>query len=264
MAKKERPVVFGVRRALPRRTINRKKQQTEAKVRRQEKLSMIGQLAAGVAHELNNPLSIISGNLELLRRGLEQGKVQEREIEVIRRQLDRCRNIAQNLLKLSEQSEPTFKKVDVNKVIEEILYLMRSEIKFRKLHVETQLDTGLLPIKADPSQLEQVFMNLILNAAQAMAQGGSLKIITRRCDQGNGVEIRFSDTGVGIPQENLARIFTPFFTTKRNGTGVGLGLSIARQMIEGHGGTIQVKSQAGKGTTFIIRLPVDRKTREER
>lgn len=234
------------------------RRQLEEEIRRQDRLSMIGQLAAGVAHELNNPLSIISGNLELLRRGLEQGKIQKEELNAIQRQFNRCKDIAQNLLKLSEKSEPTFKVVDVNKLIREILYLMRSEIRFRRIKVETKFGSRLLHIEADASQLEQVFMNFILNAAQAMTNGGVLKIITRNSKHGKGIEIRFSDTGVGIPEKIIPRIYTPFFTTKKDDKGVGLGLSITKQIIEGHGGTIKVKSREGMGTTFIIRLPVDR------
>lgn len=231
------------------------KKELELEVCRQERLSVIGQLAAGVAHELNNPLSIICGNIEVFMKNLEKAEVHKEELEAIRRELERCRGLAQNLLNLSRQSEPVIQRVDVNGLIKEILYLMRSEIQFKKIAVETNLSSHLLSILADKSQLEQVFMNLILNASQAMPNGGRLRLTTQNAHHGRTIRIRLEDSGVGIPREDLHKLFAPFYTFRGEKNGAGLGLTITKQIVENHKGWIQVRSHAGEGTTFFIELP---------
>lgn len=228
----------------------------EQEVSRRERLAMVGQMAAGVAHELNHPLSIISGNLELIKRELEKGEARAEEIDALQEQLARCSEIARDLLGLSRQSEPVRKTVEVNGLLQEVLYLMRAEIRFRNVTVETNLSSRLAKITADPAQLEQVFMNLILNACQAMPRGGRLTIATRNGSHRQGIAIKVANTGQPIPRALLSKLFTPFFTTKPRGQGSGLGLSIAKQIIQSHHGTIHGGRNSNKQTMFTVRLPL--------
>jgi two-component system NtrC family sensor kinase len=174
----------------------------------------------------------------------------KRYLAIMERETDRCGTIVRNLLDFARQSEPNLKTVDVSVIINESLELLAHKLRLQNIEVDKQY-SKIPQIIADFAQLQQTFMNLILNAAEAMENGGKLTITTRIADE--MVEIEFTDTGKGIPQENLAKIFEPFFTTKSKGT--GLGLSVVYGIINRHQGEIEVKSQVSKGTTFTIRLP---------
>ncbi len=224
------------------------------RVEQSERLASLGMLAAGVAHEINNPLG---GILALTKLSLEDMHVQDanrENLEEVVRQAVRCRDIVRRLLEFSRQSENRSELVYVNDVLEDTLSLIEKQALFFNIKVIQQCDPALPPVMADRSQLGQVFMNLFVNAVQAMEERGTITIVTRYAEPDDMIEILISDTGAGIPQEKIGLIFDPFFTTKPSGKGSGLGLSIAYGIITKHQGTISVSSEVGKGTTFTIRL----------
>jgi signal transduction histidine kinase len=214
-----------------------------------EKLASLGQLAAGVAHEINNPLTNILLDAEALQRrcGSEEEK---RRAEEIIEQVEVVKRIVHNLLEFSRQVEPEIREVDVEELIDKTLSMLSHQL--RDIRIEKNLITGL-KIKGDLNQLEHVLLNIFLNAIQAMPGGGKLRIDVKSPD--GSVEIHITDTGIGIPQEDIGKIFDPFFTTKKIGEGTGLGLSIAMGIVQRHKGEIRVKSKVGKGSTFIVKLP---------
>ncbi|MGQ9631469.1 MAG: ATP-binding protein [bacterium] len=222
-----------------------------------EKLSAVGGLVAGVAHELNNPLTGVMGFAQLLLMEPDLREDVKEDIRKIYREGDRARRIVQNLLAFARKHKPEKRLVDVNHLIENTLELQSYEARANNIRVVKNLDRELPMILADPNQLQQVFLNITSNAYQAMLlRDGErcLTVTTRR--EGGEIEISFSDTGPGIPRENLKRIFDPFFTTKEVGEGTGLGLSVSYGIIREHGGTITVKSWEGEGATFTILLPL--------
>ncbi len=233
-----------------------KKTQMEHELRQRERLSMIGQLAASVAHEINNPLAIISGNLELLKTDLKEGKPLEIDIDDIQEEVKRCAEVATDLQKLSEFSEPVLKTVDINRVIDETLFLMKAEIRYKRMDVIKKLSSKLLPVKGDESQLEQVFMNIVLLSSQALKRGGKLKVTTRNCDGKENIDIRFSNNGRAIPKRYLQRLFSPFLKLgKSDKRRIGLSLTISEEVLQSHKGSIRVEKKPKGWTTFIIRLP---------
>lgn len=224
------------------------------------KFSAIGELAAGLAHEIGGPLSVISGNAEFLLRSLDPGDPRREDVQGIAKECEAVASLLRRLLDFSRPARLEARPVDVNETLRNVLLLVRKLIT--KVHIELKLDlqVGLPAVLADPNQLEQVVMNLILNARHAMPEGGQLQIrsfatqdVGRKRRRKVGIEI--SDTGVGIPEENLGRVFDPFFTTRLPGEGTGLGLAISRRIVTDHQGTISVKSRVGRGTTFAIELP---------
>jgi len=223
-----------------------------------EKMAMMGHVVAGIAHELNNPLTIVVGNIQLMMtRELNEKNVQS--LTRIKDGAERASRIVRNLLTFARQEKPERKPTDINVVVKRALELRAYELKVSNIEVSTELAPELLETMADPYQLQQVFLNLIVNAEQAMIEGhgrGLLRLSTR-LDAGK-ILIFFSDDGPGVPRENLRRIFEPFFTTKPIGRGTGIGLSICQAIISEHGGTIEVESTTGRGTTFIVELPVQR------
>jgi signal transduction histidine kinase len=221
-----------------------------------EKLSALSQLALGAAHEINNPLLGISSYLELK---LEEAK-DEKEKTEIKNVLDNVYRISttiRGLLNFARPAVPQFTNMDVNKLIEEILYFLSLQPLFRKIEIKTILSDIPL-ITADINQIRQVLTNMFINAAQAMPNGGTLKVETAKIKYEDLIQIKISDTGVGIPPENINKLFEPFFTTKK-GTGTGLGLSISLSYIKNHNGNILVDSTVNLGTTFTIILPVRQK-----
>jgi PAS domain S-box-containing protein len=232
---------------------------------RTEKLAAIGQLAAGVAHEVNNPLAGILVYVKLLQKKHAAGKIQaddtERQLVKIEKELERSSRIIKNLLDFSRQSVPTLRPVAINEVIEATLSIVGHQISLGKVEVVRECATELPPIVADFDQIQQAMMNVILNAAQAMPEGGTLTIKTS-LERGvelpaghrDAVRIDIRDTGVGIPEENLEKVFTPFFSTKEKGKGVGLGLPAVQGIIERHKGRIAVESEVGVGTTVTAWL----------
>jgi two-component system NtrC family sensor kinase len=237
-----------------------------------EKMAAIGELAAGVAHELNNPMGGILGYSQYALEKLSSKKaadladddieMQCRFLEDIEQQARRCKTIIKNLLKFSRTSAKTeFEYFNLNQALEETLTFVQHQLDMKNILLEKNLDQSLPAYYGNASQLQQVFTNIMLNAQQAMPEGGNLKIETRFSPpigefQGC-VEVEFTDTGMGIPPEILNKIFEPFYTTKDVGKGTGLGLSISYGIIKEHQGDILVKSKVGEGTTFTLVLPLE-------
>jgi len=234
--------------------------ETQAQVMHQEKLAGIGQLAAGVAHEIGNPLTAIDSMTQLL--AVESGDPNVREkIKTIQRQVDRISDIVHNMADLSRPLSLEERRVDVNTVIHSVLGLVRYDARFRRIETRTDLDNGNSTVRTVEDRLFGVFLNVVLNAADAMPDGGVLDIKSRR--EGNDVVVSFRDTGQGIAEENMEKVFVTYFTTKETGKGTGLGLSVCRSFLRSIGGEIEVESRPGEGATFRIRIPTDTADTEE-
>jgi signal transduction histidine kinase len=216
---------------------------------RREKLAVLGQLAGGVAHELRSPLGSIKSAAYFLNMVLKDPEPDVVEmLQILERQVADCDRIISSILDFARPKAPTLRPVDLRQLVQETL--ARQPV-LENITVSTQFD-GLLPqVMADPDQLGLVFGNIIRNAAQAMPQGGWLEITAGLTEE--GVAVAFHDTGVGIPPDHLGKMFEPLFTTKA--TGIGLGLAVSKQLMKGHGGSIEVRSEVGKGSTFTVRLP---------
>jgi len=232
----------------------------EAQLSQADKLSSIGLLAAGVAHEVNTPLAVISSYAQMLAKQLQGDATKGALLEKITRQTFRASEIVNNLLNFSRTSGTEFTEVDINKIISDTLALLEHQFKTSKVRVQDELNRELPRIYGNAGRLQQVFLNLFLNAKDAMANGGTLRIVTAN---GDGVSIVVSDTGTGIAQEHIHRIYDPFFTTKasREGQprGTGLGLSVTYGIIQEHAGKIRVESRHGEGTTFYLDFPLMKK-----
>jgi len=222
----------------------------------QEKLASLGKLAAGIAHEINNPLGGILIYSHLLLEDTKKKSPQYDNLKKIVKETSRCKDIVKGLLQFARPKDPEMIKTDINEILENSLSIMERQVLFQNINLERKYSTDLPKIVADSAQLQQVFMNIILNAAEAMDGNGTLTIKT--CLQGDGehISIEFTDTGHGIKEEDKMRLFEPFFTTKEVGKGTGLGLAISYSIIQKHEGTIKVTSQEEKGSTFTVILPV--------
>lgn len=229
----------------------------ERRLAQAEKLSSIGLLAAGVAHEVNTPLAVISSYAQMLARQVAGDEEKARLLEKITRQTFRASEIVNALLNFSRAVPGRFEEVDLNRLIRETLLLLEHQLEQAGIRVELELEEGLAPIQGDPGKLQQVFLNLFLNARDAMEGGGTLAIRSR-CD-GRRIRIEVRDSGPGIPSEHLHRIFDPFFTTKPARRGTGLGLSISYGIVREHGGEIEVESRPGEGACFRLAFPLARK-----
>ena len=232
------------------------KEKTQEEVGRADRLAMIGRLSAGVAHEINNPLgSILLFSRLLIQKAPPEGIIRE-NLERIEKDAKRCQEIVQGLLDFARQREPKVEKIDVNALLENTVRLFENQPLFHNIELIKEYQTGLPAVMADSSQLMQVFVNIIMNATDAMKGDGVLTVGTRYFESDRQVRISFADTGCGIPEEKLELIFEPFYTTKEVGKGTGLGLSISFGIVQKHGGTIQVHSRVGEGSTFVVVLPV--------
>jgi signal transduction histidine kinase len=221
------------------------------------RLASIGELSSGIAHELNNPLTSVIGFSQLLMQGDVPDNMKE-NLATIYEEAQRAAVIVKNLLTFARKHAPVKQLTQVNTVIEGVLKLRAYEEKVNNIEVEKHLDASLSEIMMDPFQMQQVFLNIIVNAEFAMLEThhkGKLTIATERVD--NIVKISFADDGPGITEANLKRIFDPFFTTKEVGKGTGLGLSICHGIVTEHGGRIYVNSEYGYGATFTVELPLD-------
>jgi len=228
---------------------------TQKQLIQAEKLNAIGQLAASVAHEINNPLAGVLVYAKLLSKKISGDNFDKGEaianLSKIESAVDHCSKIIRGLLDFARQSEPVLKLVSVNGVIDQVISLVGHQADMKKIKVVREEMSPLPPVMADFGQLQQVFGNLVVNAIQAMSDGGNLTISTSV--EKDLVKVDFQDTGHGIPPENMEKLFTPFFTTKEKGT--GLGLAISHGIIERHGGKIEAQSEVGKGSTFTVYLP---------
>jgi two-component system NtrC family sensor kinase len=241
--------------ALKRRDEQLKESATQ-KIMESERLALIGQLSANVAHELNNPLQGIVTYSHLLLEDTPCDDNTKNSIEKIVGQAIRCRDIIRGLLDFSRQRKPDKTQCNVNTILQECISLIENQAIFHNIQIERDFQADLPLIVLDPSQIERVFINLIINAAEAMDSSGRLFLATRLSSNKEFVDIEISDTGQGINKEDLDKIFDPFFTTKDVGHGTGLGLAISYGIIKSHRGKISVESKVGEGTTFIISLPI--------
>jgi len=222
------------------------------------RLATVGELAASVAHELNNPLATISLRLETLAMQLAEDEQKLRAVEIVAGEVDRMGKLVSNLLQFSRRSHQQTSTIDVREEIDNSLELIEYHLRSNNLQVEREYAEDLPTIQADCQQLRQVFLNLLTNAGDAMKDGGKITIrVSFAPDEGDAQDVRleFVDSGSGIPAVNLERIWDPFFTTKPEGKGTGLGLAICRRVVEEHHGTISIDSRLGEGTTVIIHLP---------
>lgn len=228
--------------------------QTEEQLRQAEKLSELGLMAAGIVHELNNPLTAVLGYSQLILQELEKDDPHRQDVQKIESATLQCRKIIQGLLKFSRQEEPRFALVDINDIVEDSIDAVAHQFKFAGIGIIKNLTPNLDKIFADKNQLEEVFVNIINNAKDATPPGGTLTVSTESVK--NEIKVKFADTGIGIPKEVMNKIFNPFFTTKQPGEGTGLGLSVAHGIVKKHNGRIKVESEVGKGSTFTVILPV--------
>ncbi len=229
------------------------KNNTRRQISQSEKLASIGRLAAGVAHEINNPLTGVLTFAHLLREKPNMDAQDQQDLDLIIHETTRVGEIVTGLLDFARERPPTKQMLDLNQVIRQTVRLVSNQSQFKKIHIEEHLSDGLPDVHGDRNQLQQVFLNLALNASEAMPNGGSLTITTML--HGHDIMMRMSDTGCGIKKEHMNEIFDPFFTTKPVGKGTGLGLSVSYGIIQQHGGAFGVESEEGKGTTFTIILP---------
>jgi signal transduction histidine kinase len=226
--------------------------QTEEQLRRADRLSALGELSAGMAHEIRNPLGAIKGAVEILKDDYTPDEAKYEFIQILLKETDRLNHIVQEFLGFARPKQPEFQQADLNEVIESVLTLSAQEARKAGVKVDKKLDLSIGKRSLDAGMLKQAFLNLILNAIQAMPGGGALTVKTRLLS--DAFEVKISDTGIGISEENRKKLFSPFFTTKKNGT--GLGLAITYRIIENHRGRIDVVSEPGRGTTFTVLIPV--------
>ena len=222
-----------------------------------EKLTSLGLLAAGVAHEVNTPLAVISNYIQMLAKQIPADDPRQQTIERIVKQTFRASEIVNNLLNFSRMGAAELVEVDVNSVLEETLALVQHPLKTARVNIVRNYKKELPTVLGSTTRLQQVFLNLFINARDAMPGGGMLEV--RTAAYNGSVEIEVTDTGAGIPAEHVHRIFDPFFTTKSSGRGTGLGLSISYGIIKEHAGKVDVRSTPGKGTSFRLEFPVARK-----
>jgi two-component system, NtrC family, sensor kinase len=230
-------------------------QEAQAQLIQSEKLAAVGQLGAGIAHEVKNPLAGILGCAQLSMRDAAQGSLLQKNLQLIEKETRRCKTIIENLLKFARQEKALLEPTDLNRVVEDSAAIVRHQLELQQVKVLTDLAPRLPQIRGNANQLQQVLMNLMINAQHAMeGRPGSVTLTTRLLDPGR-IEIRVIDDGPGIPQEILPRLFEPFFTTKPVGKGTGLGLSVSYGIIKDHHGDIRPVSEPGRGAIFIITLP---------
>ncbi|MBE9474418.1 MAG: cache domain-containing protein [Chloroflexi bacterium] len=233
------------------------KEFTTQKIMASERLALIGQLSANVAHELNNPLTGIVTFSHLMLENTDCDDPKKKSLEKIVRQATRCRDIIRGLLDFSRQRKPDKVLSNINTVMDQCLSFVENQALFLNIEIIKDFQEDLPMIVIDPSQIERVIMNLIINAAEAMDGNGKLTLATRHCPTPYCIELQFTDTGQGISGENIEKIFDPFFTTKDVGHGTGLGLAISYGVVKAHKGIISVESEVGKGTTFTVKLPIN-------
>jgi two-component system NtrC family sensor kinase len=238
--------------------MERELQQAQMRLLQAEKMASLGSLAAGVAHEINNPLGGILIYASLLMEDFEsKSDPRVEDLKRIVEEATRCKEIVKNLLEFGRQTESKFESMDINRAIIDVLFFLENQALFHNIKIIKNLNFALPMIQGNPNQLKQIFMNIMVNAAEAMpGSGGPITITTDLSADESLAVITFQDKGTGIPPEIQSKIFEPFFTTKRVGKGTGLGLSTSYGIIQSHHGNIEVESDIGKGTTFTILLPV--------
>ena len=228
--------------------------ETQFQLLQSEKMASLGKLSAGIAHNINNPLSGILMYAGILLEEMDENDPRREDLKRIIEEANRCKLIVKDLLEFSRQTNDTIEPIDLNQTIRQCLSILENQPLFHNIQIVKELETSLPEILVNKNHINQVLTNMVLNAADAMEGKGILTVKTGHST--TEVKITISDTGCGISPENLSRIFDPFFTTKEEGKGTGLGLSTSYGIIKNHHGDIEVESEIGKGTTFIIKLPI--------
>jgi len=224
----------------------------EEQLRRSEKLSTLGEMAAVLAHEIRNPLGSIRGTAEILRDDYKPGDPKHEFIEIQIKETERLNHVVEDFLRMARQQPMELRACSIREELETIVTLVAKDAQDRGVSLRFEPRTEEAVIRGDGEKLRQAFLNIVINALQATPSGGSVSITLSR--EASGLDITFRDSGSGIAPDNLQRIFEPFYTTKADGT--GLGLAVTRKIIEGHGGTLEIESESGKGTTVSVRLPL--------
>ena len=231
----------------------------EERIREADKLASVGQLAAGIAHEINNPLTIILGYVRLLLKKKDLYDGVKEDLEVIHRNAQMCKKVVEDLLSFSRYKKPQFIEADINNSLESVISVLENQFSQNGIFIVRDYDPSIPPMTLDIDKMKQVYMNLLMNASQSMDSGGKIHIGTRYDKLKEGALIVFSDNGCGIPRNIQPKIFEPFFTTKGPGKGTGLGLAVSYGIIKEHQGEISFESEEGRGTTFKIWLPINRR-----
>lgn len=240
-----------------RKLMQKELEETQMKLFQSEKMSSLGKLAAGIAHEINNPLGGIMIFADSILEDIEDNDTHREDLKRIASEAKRCKNIVKGLLEFSRQTDNTMIPQNINELLEQGMFLLENQAIFHNIDVVKEYDQDLPLVKCDSARLKQVFINITQNAIDSMDAKGTFTIKTRYNREKKRAEIEFSDTGCGIPEEIRQKIFDPFFSTKEVGKGTGLGLSMSYGIIKDHGGTISTKSKEGEGATFIIELPIE-------
>jgi len=238
-------------------------EKTQIQLLQSEKMASLGKLAAGVAHQLNNPLGGITLFARLMMEEYELEEGARKDLNRILKDAERCRDTVKELLEFARQTRHEMRPLDINRAITRTLFLLENQTLFQNIEIVRQLSTDVPSVRGDTQQVNHMFMNIILNAAQAMEGRGTLSVSTRLSDNGERVVIEITDTGPGIPQDTLPHIFEPFFTTKEEGQGTGIGLSLVYGIVENHDGQIRAVNNTPCGTRFIIELPLSNSEDEE-
>jgi signal transduction histidine kinase len=238
------------------KTREQKLEEAHAQLIQSEKLAAFGQLGAGIAHEVKNPLAGILGCAQLSLMEVEEGTPLHENLEIIEKETARCRTIIDNLMKFARQEKAMFESTEINEVVRDACAIINHQLELQQVKIVQDLAQQLPEIQGNSNQLQQVLMNLMINAQQAMEGDPGKVIVSTRRNEAGQIEIVVSDTGPGIPEAIQSKLFEPFFTTKPTGKGTGLGLSVSFGIIRDHQGEISVQSEPGRGTDFIIRLPV--------
>ncbi len=233
------------------------KEYADEQIMKSDRLATLGRLAAGVAHEINNPLGAVLMYTHLSLEDMDEKEILRKNLEKTISEASRCRDIVKGLFDFAHQTEPKVELANINDILERTLQVMKDQVLFRDVTIEKNLHPSLPKLCVDIGQMQQVFTNIILNAADAMEGKGQLKVTTTETEDKEFIQIDFADSGPGVPPENIDKIFEPFFTTKQPGKGTGLGLAVSYGIITSHKGIIKAKNSPSGGAVFIIRLPIN-------
>jgi PAS domain S-box-containing protein len=236
--------------------IKRELEATQMQLLQAEKLASLGKLAAGVAHQLNNPLNGITLFTKIAIEEHDLDRRVKKDLMRIFKDAERCRDIVKELLEFARQTRQDIKPQNLNRAVSRTIFLLQSQAIFHNIEIENDLSPSLPKVPVDIQQIYHVFMNLIINAAESMEGEGKITVKSRRSRSGKSVYFEISDTGPGVPEEVMPQIFDPFFTTKEQGKGTGLGLSVVYGIVQNHHGNITVRNNAGGGATFVVELPL--------
>jgi signal transduction histidine kinase len=250
-------VLSSIRDITERKRAEEQRKRMEEQLRLASRLAAVGELAAGVGHELNNPIAAIQGFAQFLAARKDLDETTRKDLDTIYRESQRAAKITRNLLSFARRHEPEKHLISINEAIEKTLELQAHPMKVNNIELVVELAPDLPKTLADFHQMQQVFINIINNAEQAMVEAhGKGRLVVKTQMVGSMIRISFADNGPGVSEENIKRIFDPFFTTKEVGKGTGLGLSICYGLVEAHGGRIYARSKLGQGATFVVEIPI--------